>query len=190
MNPGVANRIFLTGFMGCGKSTIAAPLSRILGLGLLDLDAEIELRAGESIPGIFSEKGERAFRELERTVLFETAARNSIVVALGGGTIGNEENFAFVKSAGVLVYLQVDFETLFGRLTTMARTADRPMLSPRDDSRPAGEDLRETMKRLLAEREPFYRRADLIVVPERDDPESSAGSIARRLGGFPGRALT
>jgi shikimate kinase len=182
-----AVRIYLTGFMGCGKSTIAPPLSRILGAACFDLDLEIERRAGGTISGIFSREGEGSFRELEREVLFETAAKRSVVVALGGGTIAGEENFAFVKSAGLLVYLRVDFETLFGRLRLKT---DRPMLSGGDSAPPTGENLRETMNRLLAEREPFYRRADLIVEPDREDPERSAAAIAALLGRLTPRVVT
>ncbi len=185
-SPG-ATRIYLTGFMGCGKSTIAPPLSRILGAACFDTDMEVERRTGGTISGIFSREGEGSFRELEREVLFETAAKRSVVVALGGGTIASEENFAFVKSAGVLVYLRVDFETLFGRLRLKA---DRPMLAGVDGAPSTAEGLRERMNRLLADREPFYRRADLIVEPDREDPERSAAAIAGLLGRLNARGVT
>jgi shikimate kinase len=178
------NLIFLTGFMGCGKSTVAPPLSRILGFGCFDMDVEIERRAGATISSIFTRRGEPFFREMERNVLFETAGRTSLVVALGGGTIADERNCAFVKSAGLLVYLSVDFETLFGRLKTKG---DRPML-PHGGGTGTDEDrLRETMRRLFSEREPFYKRADLVVTPDPSDPERTAAAIARSIGPPPPR---
>lgn len=171
-------RIYLAGFMGCGKTTVAPHLARLLGMPWIDLDAEIERRTGRSIAELFAGEGERRFREIEREVLVAAAGEPEAVVALGGGTIANEENFALVKSSGVLVWLRVDFESLYDRLEGKK---DRPLLLRRPGGGGRGE-LRETMRRLLAEREPFYRRADLTVTPASGDPAATAGEIAEALG--------
>jgi shikimate kinase len=176
MNARHGGRIFLTGFMGCGKSTVAPLLAGLLGYDCLDIDAEIERRTGSTVSGIFARRGERAFRELEREVLFGTAGRRRLVMALGGGTAANEANFAFVRSAGLLVYLKVDFEVLFARLATKE---DRPLLVTDD----AGggtppERLRAAMRRLMSEREPYYERADVVVVPDPRDASRTAALIA------------
>ncbi|HLF15657.1 MAG TPA: shikimate kinase [Bacteroidota bacterium] len=187
MNARRVDRIFLTGFMGCGKSTVAPALAGILGFGCIDLDTEVERRTGETVSRIFALDGEAYFRGVEREVLFETGTRRSIVVALGGGTVANEENCTFVKSAGLLVYLQVDSETLFARLR---RKEDRPLLSPRGG--PGSDDVwfRETMSRLFLEREPFYRRADVTIMPDPDDPERTAARIADSIRRLSPRSLT
>ena len=178
MNLRRSDRVFFTGFMGCGKSTVAPLLAGDLGLGCFDIDDEIERQTGKSVSRIFGLDGEAYFRRVEREVLFGTADRRSVVVALGGGTITNEENFAFVKSAGLLVWLRVDFETLFARLRTKT---DRPLLAPGSGRGSGEEKLRETMLRLLAEREPFYRRADIVCTPGSDDPGTTAARIATNI---------
>ncbi len=171
-----ADRIFLTGFMGCGKSTVAPLLAADLGLASFDIDGEIERRAGKSVSSIFRVDGEAWFRRVERELLFGLAERRAVVVALGGGTIANEENFAFVKSAGLLVWLRVDFETLYSRLKS--RT-DRPLLAAGPGG---GGELREKMWRLLAEREPFYRRADIVCEPASEEPGATAANLAAGIG--------
>jgi shikimate kinase len=171
-------RVYLAGFMGSGKSTVAPPLARALGCDWLDTDSEVERKTGMAIAEIFSREGEPWFRRIEKEVLFDTASRRPVVVATGGGTIANEECLAFVRSAGLLVYLKVEFETLFTRLKT---GRSRPLLTT---DRPAAGDerlLRETMLRLLSEREPYYLRADLVVIPDADDPAATASRIAESI---------
>ncbi len=183
--PRRTDRIFLTGFMGCGKSTIAPLLAGDLGLDYFDIDGEIERQTGKSVSGIFGLEGEAYFRRVERGILFGLAERSSVVVALGGGTIANEENFAFVKSAGLLVWLRVDFETLFARLKTKT---DRPLLARGMEGESGEEQLRESMRRLLAEREPFYRRADLVCTPGSEEPATTAARLAAGVRALPGTA--
>lgn len=180
MNHRRADRVFLTGFMGSGKSTVAPLLAADLGLACFDIDGEIERRAGKSVSTIFRVDGEAWFRRVERELLFGVAERRSVVVALGGGTIANEENFAFVKSAGLLVWLRVDFETLYARLKSKT---DRPLLAAGPGGGPGGEgELRERMRRLLAEREPFYRRADIVCEPASGGPGATAARLAAGIG--------
>lgn len=190
---GLPARIYLTGFMGSGKSTVAPLLADLLGYESLDLDAGIGAAAGLTVGEIFARDGEAEFRRLERAALFATASRAALVVAAGGGAIASEDSFAFVRSAGVLVYLRVDFETLFGRLRTMR---DRPLLSGMGADAgggivaEGGGALRETMRRLLAEREPFYRRADIVADPDPSGPAGTASRIAAILRGRAARGAS
>lgn len=182
MDPRRAGRIFLTGFMGCGKSTVAPRLAAILGFGSFDIDLEIERLTGSTVSGIFERRGERVFREMEREVLFSTAGKRRLVVALGGGTVANEDNFAFIRSTGLLVYLRVDFELLCARLRTRE---DRPLLLTRGIAGVTPEErLRSAMKRLLEEREPYYERADVVVTPDPDDAGRTASLIAGEVARF------
>jgi shikimate kinase len=182
--------VYLTGFMGSGKSTVAPFLAELIGYASVDIDAGIEAATGLKVWEIFAKDGEAGFRRMERAALFATAARSSIVVAAGGGAIANEESCAFVRSSGILVYLRLDVETLVGRLSAMR---DRPMLARTPDPvEPEGSvetaggvtGLRETVRRLLSEREPFYRRADIVVEPDSAGPRRTAELIAGALAGL------
>jgi shikimate kinase len=181
-NGGLPARIYLTGFMGSGKSTIAPLLAGRLGYEWVDLDSMVAGAAGMTVAEIFGRDGESEFRRLERAALVSTGSRRSLVVAAGGGAIVDEESSAFVRSAGALVYLRVDFETLYGRLRA---TRDRPLLAAGGAGSAAGGDarLREKMRRLLSEREPFYMRADVVVDPDPSDPPGTASRIADILRG-------
>jgi shikimate kinase len=176
-------RVYLTGFMGSGKSTVAPLLAGMIGYQSIDIDAGIEEATGLRVGEIFARDGEAGFRRMERAALFATSVRRSIVVAAGGGAIAGEESVAFVRAAGALVYLRVDVETLAGRLKSMG---DRPMLAmPPAPADPGDGDalLRATIRRLLAEREPFYRRADVVVDAAAGDPRRTASLIAEALAG-------
>ena len=93
--------LFLIGFMGSGKSTIAAELSRMLHRPVLEMDEEIEKREGMSIPAIFSEHGEAYFRQLETDLLKETSALGGFLVSCGGGAAMREENVREMKKSGI-----------------------------------------------------------------------------------------
>lgn len=184
---GFPARVYLTGFMGSGKSTVAPLLARLIGYECLDIDAGIEAATGRTVGEIFARDGEAEFRRLERAALFATAERRSIVVAAGGGAFASEESCAFARSAGALVYLRVGVETLVRRLASMR---DRPMLAgppgPAGSNEPAEGDeaLRARVRRLLSEREPFYRKADVVVEPDATDPRRTASRIAEALSGL------
>jgi len=154
-----SHRIYLTGFMGSGKSTIAPILANTLGYTSVDIDREIEKSAGKTVREIFESFGEEYFREIERKVLQELSHREECVISLGGGTIISDVNLNIVKSTGVLVYLKVSEEQLFHRLK---HKTDRPMLS----SLPTGAseiEVQQHINTLLARREPYYAQADVII---------------------------
>ncbi|HRK74156.1 MAG TPA: shikimate kinase, partial [Rhodothermales bacterium] len=109
-------RIYLTGFMGCGKSTIGAILSNVLGYTFLDLDVEVEKHIGMDIPTYFTQFGEKAFRRIESEVLFKTVALKHFVIGLGGGALLQPENLKWALQNGLVVYLALSAEELTERL--------------------------------------------------------------------------
>lgn len=121
-----SGHIFLIGFMGAGKSTVASILGERLGLPVLDLDAVIESAAGMSISEAFSRHGEAWFRERERQALESVALMPRAVVACGGGVVLDPGNRAILKRAGVVVYLEV---TAAEAVARVGDTATRPLLT-------------------------------------------------------------
>jgi shikimate kinase len=152
--------IFLVGFMGSGKSTLGPILANTLGYDSYDIDKLIEKKAGKKIVDIFREDGEPAFRALERETLLEASLLHRSVVSLGGGTITNEENFQIAQTHGVLLYLKLSPEEIIQRVKNRN---DRPMLRDEHGNQLQGNSLRERVCALLAAREPFYARADIVV---------------------------
>jgi shikimate kinase len=154
-------RIYLTGFMGCGKSTIGPLLARRLGYTFIDLDTLIEQQAGRAIPEIFTMGGEVAFRAQERAALRQTAALEAYVIATGGGTLASEENLNWALRNGRVVYLQVSVEELVRRLAPAA--ISRPMLQDQHRQPLQGAALRQRIVSLLRRRELWYLQAHHVV---------------------------
>jgi shikimate kinase len=153
-------RIYLTGFMGSGKSTIGPILANTIGYDFVDLDQSIERKEGKSISRIFTEEGEPYFRGLERSLLGAIAARPRVVVSLGGGTLVDPESFRLIRESGILVYIKLHPDLLFKRLQ---RKNDRPLLLGDQGRRLSGEDLRRRIRQLAASREHLYAQADLTI---------------------------
>ena len=139
--------------MGSGKSSVGKELASILGCPLLDLDAFIEDKFGESIPDIFSRGGEKLFRELESDALKEVLSfceedsATTRILSLGGGTPTIEENATLIKEKTVCFYLKAGIDTLVSNLENDSE--GRPMLR--------GMDLRQRITSLMSEREDSYR---------------------------------
>ena len=144
--------IYLTGYRGTGKSSVAARLAIALAQPAVDLDEVIETRAGQSIREIFAEGGESGFRDLERSALREVAAGPSSVIALGGGAVLCEENREVIQRSGTCFWLDAAPETLAARIAADASTGER---------RPALTELSEMdeIRRLLQSRRPLYEAA-------------------------------
>jgi len=136
--------LFLIGFMGSGKSTIAAELSRMLHRPVLEMDEEIEKREGMSIPAIFSEHGEAYFRQLET----ETSALGGFLVSCGGGAAMREENVREMKKSGIIVLLTALPETILERV---ADDENRPLLKGRKNT--------ADIEALIEKRRPAYEAA-------------------------------
>jgi shikimate kinase len=155
--------IFLTGFMGSGKSTIGPILANTLGFDYLDIDRHIEQGTKKQITEIFSSEGEQAFRMLERHALLELTERTHCVISLGGGTIANEENCQLVLEKGILVYLKLSPEEIIQRVQYRS---DRPMLKDEHGNQLSPPELKNRVLDLMTRREHFYARAEVIITAD------------------------
>ena len=144
-------RLFLTGFMGSGKTSVGRALAAKLDWPFVDLDAEIERAARSSVREIFERDGEPRFRELEAVALGETLKLDPVVVATGGGTLTFPRNLATARSAGLVVWIHPEFATLARRVGGRGKN-DRPLF--RDEA---------SLLALYRERLPAYALADLRV---------------------------
>jgi shikimate kinase len=147
--------IYLIGFMGSGKSTVGRKLAASLSWSFVDLDRKIEEKAGKSIASIFSQDGEKIFRETESEVLRNLDIKVNTVVSTGGGTPCHGDNMDYMKGTGLTVYLKMEPAQLAGRLLESSK--ERPLLKEISD-----EDLPSFISDKLALREKWYNRADII----------------------------
>ena len=149
-------RIFLTGYMGAGKTTLGKAFARQLGLTFIDLDWYIEERFHQSIPNLFRERGEDGFRQLERNMLHEAGEFEDVVISTGGGTPCFFDNMDYLNRQGATVYLKASPDVLYKHLS-MGRTV-RPLLLNKTP-----EEVRQYITRQLAEREPYYTKAHYTI---------------------------
>ncbi|NTU92784.1 MAG: shikimate kinase [Chlorobiaceae bacterium] len=170
--------IFLTGFSGSGKSTIGPLLANSLGYEFIDLDKSIEATAGKSINRIFSEDGERAFRDFELKTLETIATRRDLVISLGGGVLENDRCFSLIRQSGTLVYLKSSPEILTLRLQ---HKTDRPLLKGDDGTRLQREEIQARISALLAKRESRYQKAELVVVTDSKKIGSTVEELTRKI---------
>ncbi len=146
--------IVLVGFMGSGKSVVGRRLAKEFSFEFIDTDQWIEEKSGKTISEIFSEEGgERRFRELESEVIFEVAQRERSVISTGGGAVISPSNRTTLCEKGILVWLKARPDLILKR--AQKRPGERPLLRGSD---PLGE-----IKRLLEEREPYYRSATFSI---------------------------
>ncbi|MGY8822528.1 MAG: shikimate kinase [Candidatus Latescibacterota bacterium] len=166
--------VFLTGFMGVGKSKIGGILACRLGRDFLDTDQMIEERAGMEISAIFASAGEAHFRQLEHACLEQACARKNAVISLGGGAIAQQGNLELVRCAGVLICLEADLDTIVERVS---RRDDRPLLSGLK-----AEEKWVKIKTMLDERAPYYNQAHIkMLSSEGLAPEETAEKLIELL---------
>jgi shikimate kinase len=175
------NLVFLTGFMGSGKSTIGPILANALGWDFIDIDKNIERKASQKIIDIFTSKGEQAFRALEREALRDLAVRQECVISLGGGTLTTEENLEFIRQNGIIVYLQLSPDKILQRVK---HRTDRPMLKGPDGQPLEGEELQKRIDGLLEVREQYYAKADIIIPADAMKVGATVDTIVERLRGL------
>jgi shikimate kinase len=167
--------VFLIGYRGSGKTTVAKLVAQRLGWQWLDADVELEGRAGRTIKQIFAESGEPAFRDLETAVVADLAQLDEHVIALGGGAVLREQNRAAIAGRGMVVWLRATPETLQKRIAGDATTAERrPNLTNQGG-------LAE-IRQLLAARTPIYEAcAHLVLDADQAEPAKLAGQIVAAL---------
>ncbi len=163
--------IILIGFMGTGKTTVGKRLAEQLGMRFADMDDCIVRHAGKSIPAIFADDGEPAFRAMERQVVIELSARRGLVVATGGGVVLNPANIADLRGSGLMVCLTAAVDVLLARLQG---DAGRPLLSDGDK---AGK-----VRSLLAARAPLYASIPVQIETDALSVEAVAENVIREYG--------
>ena len=159
--------LVLLGFMGTGKSAAGRRVAELARQPFLDMDAELERRAGKAIARIFAEEGEGAFRDLESQLAAEWGGqRLGAVIACGGGVVLREENLRALGQNGVLVCLTARPEVILERT---ARSKKRPLL--------AGEDPERKIRELLAARAGHYAKIPIQI----DTSDAPLDELAARL---------
>ena len=166
-----ARSVVLIGLMGAGKTAVGRRLASWLDLPFTDADSEIETAAGQSIKEIFAEHGEAYFREGEQKVIARLLEGGPQVLATGGGAYMNPKTRAAVKAKGISVWLKADLRVLLKRV---GRRDHRPLLAKGDPE--------TVMKKLMAERDPIYAEADIIVESREVPHEVIVGAVVDALG--------
>lgn len=159
----MTDKIYLVGFMGSGKSTVARALARHLGWRAEDLDDLIEAREHRTIPEIFAQHGEPYFRAVEKDLLEVLRPMRHVVVATGGGTFAEPESRALMLMDGAVVWLDVPLHDLIPRI-------------PLDGRRPLAAN-REQLEQLYAARVDTYRLAHVRVSTAR----TSVATVVERI---------
>ena len=147
------HNIFLIGFMGVGKSTIAKLLARELQAELVEMDETIEAEAGMSINEIFEKFGEQHFRDLETALIERVSKKGGVVVSCGGGAVLRPENVEMMKPSGKIIFLSATPETIYERVKN---STNRPLLN--------GNMNVEYIKGLMERRREAYENAADVII--------------------------
>jgi shikimate kinase len=165
--------IALVGLMGAGKSSVGRRLANTLGLPFRDADAEVEAAAARSIPDIFSDLGEPAFREGERRVIARLLDQPPHVLATGGGAFMDPKTRELIKEKAISIWLKTDLDVLARRV---GRKDNRPLL--------AGKDPLEVLKVQAETRYPAYAEADITVETGDAAHHVAVDQLLRALRGY------
>ncbi len=149
-------RIFLIGFMGCGKTTLGKKLAKHLNYNFIDLDSYIEKTTNKTITEIFENKGEKKFRIVEKENLMEVCKKDNLVIATGGGTPCFFDNMQKILDSGKAIYLKMEIEDLLERLET--EKSQRPLIENK-----SAKELENFIRNKLSEREYFYKKSNYIL---------------------------
>lgn len=166
--------VFLCGMMGAGKSVTGKTLAEKLSISFYDLDQLIEKEAGKSIPQIFNEDGEEHFRNLEREILVKQSQVINGVMALGGGSLQNQQIVDHLKVCGWLIFLDAPASLLVERIGS---DQSRPLLSAGKN----GKSITDKLEELLDKRNHFYRQAHITIQTNGLNPASTADQIIHKL---------
>ena len=149
-------KIFLTGFMGSGKTYWGNKWAELSGFKFIDIDEIVEQEEGKTITKIFAEDGEDHFRNLETNILKSLSNKNNIIVATGGGTPCFNDNISWMNENGTCVYLQSSSENILKRL--ISEKEKRPLIKNLKDG-----ELLFYITEKIKEREHFYNQAKIIL---------------------------
>ena len=140
-----ADNLYLVGFMGAGKTTVARALGRRIGWRVEDIDTRIEARERRTVAAIFAKDGEGYFREAEKAMLHELQPERNLIVATGGGTFVDADNRTMMLADGAVAWLDAPLNRIIDRV-------------PPDGRRPLAAD-REQMEQLFQRRQAAYAQA-------------------------------
>ena len=168
---GLKKTVALVGMMGAGKTAVGKALATRLGVPFLDSDAEIVKAADRSIAEIFAEHGEAFFRSRETEVIGRLLENERAILSTGGGAFLSQTNRDMIAEKGVAVWLKADLDLLWSRVR---HKNTRPLLRT--------DNPYETLKALVAEREPFYAQAGIVVTAApKLSIEAMAGKVVEAL---------
>ncbi len=167
----ISFNIALIGFMGTGKSTIAACMHTLYGMEVVEMDSLIEKREGMSIPEIFQKYGEEHFRNLETSLLIELQGKKNVVISCGGGTPLRKKNVSIMRKTGKVVLLTAKPESILERVE---ENHDRPLLE--------GNKNVSFIEEMLKKRKDRYEAAaDLIVATDGRTKEEICDEIIEKV---------
>ncbi|MDD6481596.1 MAG: shikimate kinase [Lachnospiraceae bacterium] len=173
MKKTVDYNIYLIGFMGAGKSTIARTLVREQGCSLVEMDERIVEEQGMSINEIFEKYGEDHFRDIESRLVEDLGKKRGMVVSCGGGVVVRKENVQNMKSSGKIVFLTATPETVYERVKN---STDRPILN--------GHMNVEYIAGLMEKRRALYEEAaDLTIATDGKTRDEICREILKKLEG-------
>ena len=158
--------------MGAGKTTVGRQLAKRLGKSFCDSDREIEARTGVRVAVIFDIEGEAGFRKRETEAIEQLTALDDVVLATGGGAVLDPRNREYLKTRGFVIYLHAQPLVLCQRTRS---DKSRPLLQ--------GDDPRDRLEKLYAERDPLYREvADLVIDTGRQSVSSLLALVLAKFG--------
>ena len=167
-------KVFLIGYMGCGKSTVGRKLAEKLKLDYIDFDKHIEKERRKTISEIFDDEGEEKFRILEHEYLKKLFKKENVVIALGGGTPCFHDNIQLINKNGISVYLKMSSDTLLTRLSKEKNK--RPLICDLNDV-----DLKNFIETHLKKRKAFYQKANHIIQSDHHTADNLAEKIIKLI---------
>ena len=167
----ILRNIYLIGYMGTGKTTVASGIANLLGMTAIDMDSAIEEKEDMTINDIFTEKGEKYFRDAETQTLQSLEHKKNIVVSCGGGIVLKEENTRYLKKFGKVVLLNSTAETIYDRVKICDK---RPLLNNNMSI-----DFIENMMKNRFEK--YVQTADIIINNEKKSVDDVVKEIVDKL---------